>query len=365
VTAVDPLLTETAARVFADRATFDAVEAAEADGWAPAMWAAVADTGLPWVSVSEDAGGSGGTLADAIEVVRLAGFHAVPLPLAETGLLAGWLLAGAALPVPSGALSVVPGTPADSLVLRNGVLHGRATRVPWARAVDGIVALVDGPDGPRVVVADPADAQIEAAVNLAGEPRDTVTFDGAAPRAAAPAAVGVDAAALRRRGALARTAAMAGALEHLTRLTLEYTSTRRQFGRAVADFQAVQAHLVHGAQHAELVNLALAAATVAATRGPATMEIAAAKLLGDRAVGDATLHAHQAHGAMGMTREYPLHHLTRRLWSWRSEFGDIRSCSRAVGDLAREAGADRLYELITDGSRVVDPFAGKAAGEHT
>ena len=93
---VRPLLSETATRVFADTATFAAVEQAEADGWAPTIWDAVAETGLAWVSVPESAGGSGGTLADAIEVVRIGGCHAVPLPLAETGMLGGWLLAGAA-----------------------------------------------------------------------------------------------------------------------------------------------------------------------------------------------------------------------------------------------------------------------------
>jgi acyl-CoA dehydrogenase len=365
MTAIDALLTETATRVFRDRATFDAVEAAEADGWAPAMWAAVAETGLPWVSVSEAAGGSGGTLADAVEIVRVAGFHSVPLPLAETGLLGGWLLAGAGLELPGGAVSAVPGTSSDTLVLRDGVLHGRAARVPWARAVEAIVALVDGPTVPSVVLVDPTEARIDLAVNLAGEPRDTVTFDGVAPRATAPAAAGVDAAALRRRGALARTAAMTGALEHLSRLTIEYTTTRRQFGRVIADFQAVQAHLVHGAQHAELVKVALAAATTAVARGPADMEITAAKLLADEAAGEASRHAHQAHGAMGMTREYPLHHLTRRLWSWRSEYGDDRFCGRVLGALALDVGADRLYELIADGSGALDPLAAPMAHDHT
>ncbi len=142
-TGVDALLSETATRVFADTATFAAVEQAEADGWAPTIWDAVAETGLAWVSVPESAGGSGGTLADAIEVVRIGGRHAVPLPLAETGMLGGWLLAGAGLEVAHGAVTVVPGTKRDDLVLRDGALHGTAHRVPWACAVDEIVALLD------------------------------------------------------------------------------------------------------------------------------------------------------------------------------------------------------------------------------
>ncbi len=353
-TGVDALLSETATRVFADTATFAAVEQAEADGWAPTLWDAVAETGLAWVSVPESAGGSGGTLADAIEVVRIGGCHAVPLPLAETGMLGGWLLAGAGLEVAHGAVTVVPGTKRDDLVLRDGVLHGTAHRVPWARAVDEIVALLDTSDGPMVVRVDPLEARIDAAVNLAGEPRDSVHFDGVRPRTIAPAAPGVDVDALRRRGALARTAAMAGALERLEEITLEYTAARRQFGKPVATFQAVQAHLVHGAQQSVMVSVALAAAVRATESGAARFEIAAAKLLADQAATDATRHAHQAHGAMGMTREYPLHHVSRRLWAWRSEYGDERTMSRALGELVVAVGADQLYPLVSGGGEIAD-----------
>jgi acyl-CoA dehydrogenase len=348
--ATDPLLSETATRVFADTCTFTAVEQAEADGWAPAVWDAVAETGLAWVSVPEGSGGSGGTLADAIEILRIAGRHAVPLPLAETGVLGGWLLAGAGLEIPDGAVTVVPHTRHDDLAWRDGAVHGTAHRVPWARAVDQIVALLDTDAGPVVVQLDPADARVEPAVNLAGEPRDSVSFDGVTPRASAPAAPDVDAGALRRRGALARTASMAGALERLDEITLEYTASRRQFGKPVGTFQAVQAHLVHGAQQSVIVSVALAAAVRTAEQSPAAFEITAAKLLADQAASEATRHAHQAHGAMGMTREYPLHHFSRRLWAWRSEYGDERALSRALGETVVGAGPDLLYPLVTGGS---------------
>ena len=84
----DQLLVDTAERAFADTATFEAVQQAERDGWAPAVWDAAAAIGLPWIGVPEEAGGAGGTIGDAIEVLRVAGRHAAPIPLAETGLLA-------------------------------------------------------------------------------------------------------------------------------------------------------------------------------------------------------------------------------------------------------------------------------------
>ena len=360
----DSLLQETATRLFADTSTFAAVERAEADGWAPEMWAAVAATGLAWVSVSEAAGGSGGSIADALEVLRVAGRHSVPLPLAETGVLGGWLLAGADLTIPDGPVTVVPGTRRDDVSLDGGLLAGSAHRVPWARAVDQIVVLARDGTTPMVAVVDRADVDIEAASNLAGEPRDSVTFDAVVPRALAPAALGVDAEALQLRGALSRVALMAGALERLSELTVEYTDGRRQFGKAVGSFQAVQAHLVHGAQDAVLVAVALAAAARATETGSARFEITAAKVLADQAASTATRHAHQAHGAMGMTREYPLHHLTRRLWSWRSEFGDERRGSRALGEVVVSAGPDQLYPLIAGGTRALG-VANPGAADNT
>ncbi len=341
----DELLVETAERVFAHTCTFEAVRQAEEARWAAEIWDAAAAIGLPWISVPEEAGGAGGTVSDAVAVLQVAGRHAAPVPLAETGLLAGWLLAAAGLPVGEGPSTVVPGLPEDDLRLEGGRLTGTAHRVPWAGAAERIVALVDG----QVVSATPGEAHLEPLANLAGEPRDTVVFDGA-PVAAAPAPGGVDGGALRRRGALSRAALMAGALLAMAELTAGYAAQRQQFGRPVATFQAVQALLVRVAEEALLVDLAVQVAAREADRGDAAFEIAAAKILADEAARVATRAAHQAHGAMGMTREYPLQHLSRRLWSWRAEYGDA-SWPRRLGDEVKAAGPDALYRLIADGSR--------------
>ena len=344
----DVLLTETARRVFADTCSFDAVEHAEASGWAPAVWEALTDTGLAWVGVPEAAGGSGGTLDDALEVLRIAGAYSAPVPLAETGLLGGWLLAGAGLPVPAGPVTVAPGSPADVVSLEGRRVTGVVHRVPWARAAERVVLL--GGIGAPMVISVPAESvRVEPAANLAGEPRDTVHFDAVAAEAA-PAAPGVDAAALRARGALSRVALMAGALERMVEVAVEYTAQRHQFGKAIATFQAVQAHLVHAAQDAALVSMALAQAGHAAAAGEGWFEVASAKILANQAASAATRHVHQAHGAMGMTREYPLHHSSRRLWAWRSEYGDEREWTSALGRAVVAVGADQLYPLITGGS---------------
>jgi acyl-CoA dehydrogenase len=341
----DALLVETAERAFADTCGHAAVQDAERDGWAPLVWDTAAGIGLPWVGVPESAGGAGGSLTDAVALLGVAGGHAAPIPLAETGLLAGWLLASAGLPVGDGPTTVVPGRAEDDLRLDRGKLHGTAHRVPWAGKVEQIVLLTGG----KVVTVSPARARIEPVRNLAGEPRDTVVFDGSVPDAVVDVPEGIDADTLHFRGALTRVALMAGALLAMSDLTSAYTSERQQFGQAIGRFQSVQLLVVKCAEEAVLVDLAAQVMAREAERGDARFEIAAAKLLADDAARVATRAAHQAHGAIGMTQEYALHQLSRRLFSWRAEYGD-GSWPERIGRAVVAHGADDLYRVVAEGS---------------
>jgi acyl-CoA dehydrogenase len=85
-----------------------------------------------------------------------------------------------------------------------------------------------------------------------------------------------------------------------------------------------------------------------ASGGRAAIEIAAAKIIADESAERGTRAAHQAHGAMGVTREYALHHFSRRLWAWRHEFGTGARWRRRLGTHTARAGPDHLFELIAD-----------------
>ncbi len=358
---VDELISETADRLFGELCTHEAVQAAEDVGGAPEIWDAFCETGFDLIAVPESAGGSGGTLAEAAEVLRLIGYHSAPIPAAENGILGGWLLAQAGLERSDGFVTVVPPRAVDCAwssgsncslhFTGDGVasLSGEARRVPWARSAEIIVCVCEC-EGRATVVAVPASqCEITPLANMAGEPRDTVRFDGATG-VVAPAPDGVNAEVLAQRGALSRVALMAGAIEKMCQLTVSYTNERVQFGRPVARFQAVQQHLVWAAQDAALVRMAAEVAAREATRGDARFEIAAAKLIANQAAARATKACHQAHGAMGMTQEYPLHHFSRRLWSWRKEYGSDAHWAKVLGTMATGVGADGLYPLITSGT---------------
>ena len=125
-------------------------------------------------------------------------------------------------------------------------------------------------------------------------------------------------------------------------MAVAYASERVQFGRPIAAFQAVQAHLVTIAQQAALVGIATDAALI---RHDAC-QTATAKLLANRAAVIAGRAAHQVHGARGVTLEHDLPKYTRRLWAWRSEYGGERFWSRRLGTEAAGRGADHLYPMI-------------------
>jgi acyl-CoA dehydrogenase len=354
----DSLLAVTVSEIFADVCTNDALRAAERDGFAAQAWAAVAEAGLPWISVPESAGGEGGDLADALAVLRVAGYYGLPLPLAETGILGGWLLAASGLRTARVPATVAVG---PDLSWDGSTVRGAARLVPWGRSAKQVVTLAAAAEGDVVAVFDAAELRVERHVNVAGEPRDTVFFDGPAPLASAPAGSAVSVTALRRRGALTRVVLMAGAASRIQDITARYTGERHQFGKPIGSFPGVQQHLVHAAQQAAMLGLAADMACAAAVADPgltglaAAFQVAAAKSVAADAATIATAAAHQAHGAMGMTREYPLHHLTRRMWAWAREYGTGSQTAGEVGALAVSAGADALWPMIAAGAAGTSP----------
>ena len=336
------ILSDTVTRLFTDRMTQELRESAEKDVWPAALWQQVEENGLTLPQVPEARGGGGGTWEDAHIVVSAAGRFAVPLPLAET-MVGAWLLAEAGLDVPSGPLTVAPVQPTEHLALTAGRrLSGTATRIPWGRAAEHVVVVADG----QVALVAKASAAVETDVNLALEPRDTLRWEQA-PVIAAASAPRLPVDAVRRYGALVRSAQMAGGLEYLLAQTVRYVSERKQFGRPIGSFQAIQHQLALLAGHTAAAGIASAIAFRAADRGDAAFEIAIAKVRTGEAAGLGAGIAHQCHGAIGFTYEHSLHFVTRRLWSWRAEFGAESHWAAEIGRDVAQRGADALWTSLT------------------
>ena len=349
MTELSSLLADTVAKLFGALATKELIESAEKGAWPEKLWRALEEGGLTLPLVPEAAGGAGGTWLDAHVVVRAAGRHTAPVPLAET-IIASALLSRAGLEVPFGPLTLAPVHANETLALRRGAgaltLSGTATRVPWGRHAGHVVTVADVDGQPTIALVATGGARITEGANLAREPRDTLTFDGATVLAAARAP-GVTADTIRLHGAMVRAAQMAGALDACLEQAVRYATERKQFGRPIGSFQAIQQNLAVLAGHVAASGIAAESAFRAADRGDARFEIAVAKIRVGEAAGVGAGIAHQAHGAIGFTYEHSLHFATRRLWAWRAEFGSESAWARELGEHVAARGADALWSDLT------------------
>ena len=141
--------------------------------------------------------------------------------------------------------------------------------------------------------------------------------------------------------------------EDLQRAADEADRAVRVVAGAAAEDQAGPAFEVGSRLRAVLAGEA-AAATAASdlaadgfADGVKLPAIAAGKSRAGEAAGVGAALAHQVHGAMGFTYEHRLHFLTKRLWSWRDEYGTEAEWSLLLGRHAALAGADRLWAEIT------------------
>lgn len=322
-------------RALADAADVATLRQVEAGAFPQAAWEALAGLGLGAALVPEAAGGAGLGFADLVPVLEALGRAGAPVPLAE-GIGAAALLAAAGLPVPEGVLSFAPAGAA----------------VPWGRHAQHVVVV----DGARVVLHPAAALRWTAGANIAREARDLPVVAGApAAQGTLPNSWGAEAALLLT--ALIRAAQIAGALQAALALAVEHANTRKQFGRPIGRFQAVQQQLAVFAAETSAAAVAAAAAARAADRrglAGAAFEIGCAKVTAGEAAGRGAAIAHQVLAAMGITEEHALHHFTRRLWSWREEGGTERFWAGRIGTFVQAAPAP-LWHLIT--SRDEEPAA--------
>jgi acyl-CoA dehydrogenase len=345
----DNIIVDTATRILQDLCEPATVNDAEEGKWPKALWDALEESGLPLAWVSDDLGGAGATMADGFAVLRVAGRFAAPVPLAET-LMAGWLLDRAGITVPSGPMTIAPVHADGHIALSaDGLLSGRARRVPFARNAGHIAVLAHRGGEPKVALVAARGLAISQSTSLAGEPRDDVSFDGVVAEAVQPVALDED--QLVTFGAAVRLQQMAGALEKILEQSVQYALDRTQFGRPIAKFQAVQHNLATLAGEVAAASAAAdAAAEACSGEDIAVAEVAIAKVRGGEAAGTGAAIAHQVHGAMGFTYEHSLHHATRRLWAWREEFGNEAVWAQRLGRMVAAHGADQLWPFITQDS---------------
>jgi len=345
---MDTIITDMAEKLFSDYGMLQAGENGE--DWPKALWDIVEENGLPLALVPEQDGGFGVPVEQALAIIRIAGKHAISIPLGET-MVANWLLAEVAMPLPSGPLSVAASGDIELTHTQSGWrVRGTLGGISWGRTASSVIALTEFEGETKLVSLRLADLELTKQCNLAGEPWDQAAIDKplgsdqVAPITLSPDAIYVI-------GALLRSLAMAGALETILDLSVAYANDRVQFGRSIGKFQAIQHMLATMASEVAAARVgAEMAAEISAERfsnGASVMHVAAAKQRCGEAAQTVAALAHQIHGAIGFTREYELHRLTQRVWAWRDEFGAEMEWSQRLGKEVLTGSGDGYWPCIT------------------
>ena len=348
------IVLEQADRLFQQHVNKDVLSAADGGQWPASLWTALEDAGLPLALVPESAGGVGLAAADVANLIRRAAFHSVPLPLAET-MIANRLWTDAGGEPLEGAVTLGPTNATDRLtVTRDGNgwrLKGIARHVPWGLQATGLIfARDDGGAGYLARVGASGAASTKRRRNVAYEPRDEISFDdiklGSDDVLTAPAWLAKS--GLMPFGAAIRAQQMVGGMERCLDYALTYANERVQFGRPIAKFQAVQHMLAIAAGHFAAATAAADALTESERLGDDGFAVAIAKARCGEAAGQVAAICQQVHGAMGFTQEHPLHFASRRLWSWRDEWGAEAYWQEFIGRAICAVGGDGFWPLLVD-----------------
>lgn len=352
------MLKDSVDRLIADTYGFEQRKAilASPDGWSRAAWGKLAELGLLGVNFAEEVGGFGGGPVETMLVAEAFGRGLVVEPYFATVVLGGGLLRHAGSAEQQAAY--LPQVATGELLLafahheraaRYNLTHIGVTATQTAEGwtIDGEKSLVlHGDCADKLLVSARVSGGVTDAAGIglfvvdaaAVTRRGYPTQDG--QRAAEVSFVGARAEALLCLDAwpaISRTideaiafgcAEAVGAMAEMHATTIDYMKTRKQFGRAIGEFQVLQHRAVDMLVELEQArSMAMYATMMSAEdddieRGKA---ISAAKVQVGKSGRMVGQEAIQLHGGIAMTMEYKVGHYFKRVTMIEKLFGDVET----------------------------------------
>jgi len=332
-------------------------------------WPAWQAAGLTALPVPEEYGGDGLGLQAVAVLLRESGHRAHRAPAWETLCCAALTLVahgteaqrkehlsaiaeGAVL---TPALTDPRGTVTSYSV---GRVTGRKTAVTYADTAARLLVVAHDGDAEVVVLVDPQGPGVTLlpASSSAGTPTFTVVLDDAP----AEPLEGASASYLRAVAAAGLAVTAAGVLSGARDLTADYVKGREQFGRTLAEFQAVSLQMADVYVASRTLDLAADNAVWRVADGlPASDDLAVAGYWVSRVAPAAFRTCHHLHGGMGVDVTYPLVGFS----SWGTDLA--HALDTLPGQVPVEDPASKNLEL-SDGQRALKAelrewFAGLSA----
>ena len=351
------------------RAVVGEVLERESDARSWRAWAAAGLTALP---VPAEHGGEGLGLTEIAVLLREAGRAGVQVPAWETLCCAALTLASYGtqaqhkelLPgIASGDVLLTPALRGEA-AYAEGRVTGRKLAVTCAEQASRLLVIAREGERDVVVLVDPDAAGVtllessasssasQHTVVLENAPGD-VLEDGAAAHLADLARAGL---------AMTTAGVLAGARD----LTADYVKRRQQFGRALAEFQAVSLQMADVYVTSRTLDLAADNAVWRVAQGlPATEDLAVAGYWASQVAPYAFRTCHHLHGGVGVDLTYPLVGYT----SWATDLAHALDTTAA--QVPVETAATKNLELSEDQRALKDRLrsyfgevAAEFAGQH-
>lgn len=311
-----------------DQCTPAVVRAIESGGSPARLWQALEDAGFLELLAPEAQGGAALPLAELFPILSTFGAYALPLPAGQT-ILARAVLAPHAAPLGMLTMATTFQRTASGAV--------SCPLTPFGVLADSVLAR----DGDDVLLLPCANAQrlltgvpnSQTASLIWPDERSATRFAGRG------AQLSVYAATLY-------AALLSGAMTRVFEMTLQHCNDRVQFGKSLGKFQAVQHQLSVMAEHTAAAAIAAEAAFRAGDSDPSFLAAAMAKSRTSEAAALVAATAHALHGAMGVTADYDLQLLTRRLHEWRIAHGSEAYWNLLIGQQVLASDEPTLVDFV-------------------
>ena len=338
------------------------------DGIHRELWQRFGELGLCGLMVPESTGGSGMSLLDGVVLYEELGRSLAPLPHFVSCVLSAGAIAQAGTPaqqaellggIASGETIATVGwlEPGGGYKPRgvqlaaraNGdgfVLDGSKEHVQFAAAADLIVVLARSGDRDTdidlfVVEAEASGLSLDQRMSISSDTQYLASLDGVPVpagarlgRADAPVGAGWEAwqHAMHSGAILAAAQAVGGASAALE-MTVEYAKERRQFNKALAEFQAISHYLADARTALDGAQLLVYEAAWAHSTGRSTDRLAPmAKLFACRTYREITAMCQQVFGGIGFTVEYDIQLYFRRAKQLQLSWWDQAACEDRIAD---------------------------------
>lgn len=277
------------------------------------LWSLLAELGVLGLTAPEDLGGMGMAAVEAAAICREMGQRGVPGPLVEHLAL----------------LPVLADSPYASQVETAIQARSRITCAPKSAPVPDaeradVVVRVDGPS--VLIVESPECAPLRS---VDGSRRVFSVRGSVVP-------IHASGESLHDHAAVYTAATLLGLAQRMLDMAVAYAKDRRQFGKPIGTFQAVQHHLANALLALKFAEPAVMRAAWGLSTGhpDASLDVCAAKALASDAASEVARAALQVHGAIGYTIECDLQLFHKRILALRSSWGDA--------DWHRDRAADLL-----------------------